>query len=144
MRTISWTSHAGRARTAAAAALVGSALGFLAGLALARWLERTDDAAGDGNLDGLEVEVERRLAAEPALAREEIRVTALAPGIVELWGTAGNGDAAARAVAAARSVPGVRAVLNRILTPDVLAPRDDFALRTARQETPQRADRNRG
>lgn len=99
---------------------IGTAAGLLAGLAWSRGRRAAAGAATPESLARLEARVVDALEAEGLLLRRDLEVGALGDGIIEVAGTVRDDDEADRVVAAARRVPGVRTILNRLDT-EILA-----------------------
>lgn len=130
--------------SAVTAGLAGALVGFVAGVGLAWWGGRLPGAraAADPDLQDLEASVLARLAADPELCRRPLQVAALARGILELSGEVASRAEAFRAARLARGVPGVRTVLNRLIAPEEMEPRDELRARTARRAGGARATGN--
>jgi hyperosmotically inducible protein len=80
----------------------------------------------------LSAEVQKRLAADPALRGSKIEVKAVNRGVVLLDGNAQTLSAHLHALEVARAVPGVKRVASEIRSPDTLA--DDELWRDAKTE----------
>jgi hyperosmotically inducible protein len=82
--------------------------------------------------EALSAEVEKRLAADPALRDSKIGVKSVNRGVVLLDGDARTLSAHLHALKVARAVPGVRRVASEIESPDTLA--DDEIWRDAKSD----------